>query len=64
MIERGPASQAPRNDVSIMRMIPKRGCRFSEKDHAQTCMAHDPEKHAPDVIRSGCRFSEKIVRNL
>jgi hypothetical protein len=25
--------------------------------------AHDPEKHAPDVIRGGHRFSDKIMRN-
>jgi hypothetical protein len=25
--------------------------------------AHDPEKHVPDVIRGGHRFSDKIMRN-
>jgi hypothetical protein len=25
-------------------------------------LAHDPEKHVPDLIRDGYRFSEKIMR--
>jgi hypothetical protein len=30
------------------------------QDHAQR--GHDPEKHVPDLIRDGNRFSEKIMR--
>jgi hypothetical protein len=25
------------------------------------CVEHDPEKHVPDLIRDGYRFSDKIM---